>query len=315
MDTQEFEPKTLIEALHYFSSPDNCERFVEGMRWPDGVTCPFCESKNIGRVASRKVYQCKSCRRQFSLKRGTIFEDSPIALDKWLGAMWLIANCKNGVSSYEVARDLGVTQKTAWFMMHRIRAAMQDDDDSKLGGEVEVDETFVGGKAINMHKSRRVAKLKRSTGHFGKTVVMGLLERNGKAKTRVVRNTRRETLDPLVRKQVNAGSNIYTDALASYARLGDEYMHGVVDHAISYVEGSVHTNGLENYWSLLKRMIRGTYVNIEPFHLMRYLDEQANRFNNRKMNDQQRFRTVVRGVFGKRLTYRTLVEESPISSF
>lgn len=312
MDMQEFEPKTLIEAMRYFSNPENCERFVEEMRWPDGVACPFCESKNIGRIASRKLYQCKGCRRQFSLKRGTIFEDSPISLDKWLGAMWLIANCKNGISSYEIGRDLGITQKSAWFMMHRIRAAMQDDDDGKLGGEVEVDETFVGGKAINMHKARRAAKLKGATGHFGKTAVMGLLERRGKVRTKVVRNTRRETLDPLVRKQVVPGSTVYTDALASYAKLDDEYIHGVIDHAIAYVNGKVHTNGMENFWSLLKRMIKGTYISVEAFHLFRYLDEETFRFNTRKTSDSARFCKTLTKISGKRLTYATLCGMTPV---
>lgn len=311
MSAQNLTPETLMEAIKYFSDPDVCEQFVADMRWPDGVECPHCQSREIGRIASRRMYQCKACRKQFSVKRGTIFEDSPVSLDKWLAAMWMVANCKNGISSYEVGRGIGVTQKTAWFMMHRIRLAMQDEDGGKLDGEIEVDETFIGGKARFMHANRRQRKIK-GTGVAGKTIVMGLLERHGKVKTRVVQNTRRKTLDPTVREHVESGSTVYTDALPSYESLQDEFAHEAIDHAECYVKGQVHTNGMENYWSLLKRGLKGTYISVEPFHLFRYLDEQAHRFNARKDTDRQRFDSVVKTITGRRVTYAKLTGETPI---
>lgn len=305
MDAQDFHLETLTDAVRYFADQEKCQRFVEQMRWPEGIECPYCKSKNIGRITSRHAYQCRQCREQFSVKVGTIFEDSPLSLDKWLVAIWVVVNCKNGISSCEVARHIGVTQKTAWYMDHRIRTAMQGPDGGKLSGEVEVDETFIGGKARFMHKSRRGAKIK-STGHSGKVVVMGLLERHGKVKIEVVRNTRRNSLRPLVVEHVEAGAKVYTDALPSYETLDKEFEHQVIDHAEAYVKGNVHTNGMENYWSLLKRTIKGTYVSVEPFHLFRYLDEQAFRFNRRKATDGERFTDAMRSISGKRLTYQKL---------
>ncbi len=262
-------------------------------------------------LENQKRWQCSSHhpKRQFSVKVGTIMEDSPLGLDKWLVAMWLIGNCKNGISSCEVARALGITQKTAWFMDHRIRRSMQDDFyGGKLGGnggECEVDESFIGGKARNMHVSERKRRIT-GTGTKDKTAVMGILERGGKVRTTVVPNRRKGTLQAEVKKHVEAGAALYTDALLSYEGLAGEYAHKVVDHAVQYVDGRVHTNGLENFWSLLKRGIAGTYVSVEPFHLFRYLDEQAFRFNNRKVKDADRFNMVLSGILGKRVTYSAL---------
>lgn len=272
----------------------------------------------------RRVWECNSKhpKRQFSVKVGTIFQDSPIGLDKWLPTVWLIANCKNGISSYEVARDLGVTQKTGWFMLHRVRLAMQDPKTGgTLNGDVEADETFIGGKARFMHRGRKQRVLKgRESGVIGKTAVMGLLQRNtatSKSKVRmtIVPNVRRKSLLLEVKKNVRLGSNLYTDALKSYevpAAWGpsDLYRHQVIDHAESYVNGNVHTNGMENFWSLLKRTIKGTYVSVEPFHLFRYLDEQAFRFNERGGNDSDRFDATVGRIIGKRLTYKLLIGEA-----
>ena len=237
-------------------------------------------------------------------------EDSAISLDKWLMAMWLVTNCKNGVSSYEIARDVKVTQKSAWFMLHRIRLAMQDEFfGSKLGGnggEVEVDETFIGGKARNMHVGKRQRRIT-GTGGKDKTAVMGFMERGGKLRTVVVPNRRRSALQAEVRKHVEAGAALYTDALMSYEGLATDYAHKVVDHAAQYVDGRVHTNSLENFWSLLKRGVSGTYVSVEPFHLFRYLDEQMFRFNNRKdLDDAGRFDLAVSQIIGKRLTFAEL---------
>src|SRR6266702_3602590 len=301
-------PKTLQEAIIYFSDPENCIEYVKVRRWPNGVICPTCGSSDARYYQSVCRWECKGKhpKRQFSVKNGTIFEDSPIGLDKWLVAMWLIVNCKNGISSYEIGRALGVTQKSAWFMDHRIRLALQAGSFDKLLGEVEVDETFIGGKARNMHLSKRKRRIT-GTGGKDKTAVMGIMERGGKLRTVVVPNRRRSALQAEVRKHVEAGTALYTDALLSYEGLATDYAHKVVDHAAQYVDGRVHTNSLENFWSLLKRGVSGTYVSVEPFHLFRYLDEQMFRFNNRKdLDDGDRFSLAVSQIVGKRLTFAEL---------
>jgi transposase-like protein len=304
------EPKSLQEAIVYFSNPDNCIDYLAIRRWPHGkVVCPTCGCETVKFSEKRRTWTCAKhhAKREFSIKIGTVMEDSPIPLDKWLTATWMVTNCKNGISSYEIARDVKVTQKSAWFMLHRIRLAMRDDFfGSKLGGEVEVDETFIGGKARNMHVSERKRRIT-GTGGKDKTAVVGILERGGKVRASVIPNRRRKVLQEEVRKHVTAGAALYTDALMSYDGLAGEYAHQVVDHATQYVDGRVHTNGLENFWSLLKRGISGTYVSVEPFHLFRYLDEQMFRFNNRKdLDDKSRFDLTVSQLAGKRLTYAEL---------
>ncbi len=249
------------------------------------------------------MWKCLDCKKQFSVKVGTIFEDSAIPLDKWLTAMWLLANCKNGISSYELADAIKVTQRSAWFMLHRIRYAMHTGSVNKMTGTVEADETFIGGKARNMHIGKRMEKI-RGRGPMGKAVVFGLLEREtGKIRTSVVSTRRKGELQRRIRENVAAGTAVYTDALKSYDGLESDYAHKVVDHAEEYVNGNVHTNRLENFWSLLKRSIKGTYVSVEPFHLFRYLDEQAFRYNERKLTSAERFQKVLDSIVGKRLTY------------
>ncbi len=313
MESPAKQPKTLLEAVRYFSDLDVAIQHVAATRWPDGPVCPKCgvlDEKHYY-LKSRRVWKCRACKKQFSVKVGTIFEDSPIGLDKWLPAMWIIANAKNGVSSCEVHRAIGVTQKTAWFMMHRIRLAMQSGSIEKLSGHVEADETYIGGKARNMHKDKREQKIQ-GRGTSGKVAVMGLLERHGKVKTKIVPDTKSRTLQVEVRENVQPGSEVHTDALRSYWGLDSEYVHNVVDHAERYVDGHVHTNGLENFWSLLKRGIGGTYVSVEPFHLFRYLDEQAFRFNEREGADGDRFQKALGTVAGRRLTYNELTGRSGI---
>jgi transposase-like protein len=310
-------PKTLQAAIIYFSDAKNCNDFMVAMRWPDGqVQCPRCGSENVTYLETARVWKCysKHEKAKFSLKVGTIFEDSPLGLDKWFTAMWLIANCKNGISSYELSRHLGITQKAAWHVNHRIRLAMQNGSLAKLSGHVEVDETFIGGKARNMHRAtlaKRVAQFSTPrTGrnqNIGKVAVMGVLERNGEVRTAVLTNVKRRSLQGEVNRHVEAGSVVYSDALRSYNQLDEEYVHHVINHAVEYVRGHIHTNGIENFWSLLKRMLKGTYVSVEPFHLFRYLDEQAYRFNKRKLTDFQRFIGVVEMVTGKRLEYKQLI--------
>jgi transposase-like protein len=306
-------PKTLQEAIQYFSDEQVCIDAVAEMRWPNGPECPACLAKKPYYLKTQKRFKCRDCRRQFSVKLGTIFEDSPIPLQKWMPAMWMLANCKNGVSSHEIGRALGVTQKTAWFMLHRLRLAMKGYDlGTKFGGQdggaVEVDETFVGGKKLNMHKDRAI-RFEQKGGAQGKTVVMGMLDRDlRKVRAKVVPNVKRDTLQAEILKNVKYGSAVYTDDAVAYDKLHSRYVHEVVNHAEAYVKGQVHTNGLENFWSLFKRHLRGTYVAVEPFHLDRYLDEQMFRFNNRQkpMDDYARFEKVLSQVAHKRLTYAEL---------
>jgi transposase-like protein len=311
------EPKTLKQAIEYFATPANCHAYLVAHRWPDGVVCPRCGSKSVKFSIKHNRWQCGSHheRRQFTLKTGTIFEDSPIGLDKWLTALWLLVNSKNGISSWEVSRSLGLTQKSAWFVMHRLREVLEPQQDgTKLGGKddagpVEADETFVGGIAKNMHRDR--AK-RYAEGHFGKTVVMGILDRDlRQIRAKVIPNVKRETLQAEILKNVKYGSKVYTDEHLGYDNLRWRYVHDVVKHVETYVRGQVHTNGLENFWSLLKRGLKGTYVAVEPFHLDRYVSEQAFRYNNRKtkdnpLNDSDRFVAALSRVVGKRLLYKTL---------
>lgn len=313
------EPTTLLEAIRYYSDLDVATKAFSALRWPDGVTCPYCLSKENYYAPSRRIWKCKACRKQFSPKVGTVCEDSPIGFDKWLTAMWMIASDKNGISSWELHRGIGVTQKTAWFMLQRIRLAMQTGTFEKASGQVEVDETFIGGKARNMHKHIRQQKIT-GTGGSDKTMVVGVLQRGGKVRANVINSRKKQTLQAHVKAHVEPGAELFTDALKSYEGLNPEFVHQVVDHAVEYVKGHVHTNGMENFWSLLKRTLNGTYVSVEPFHLFRYLDEQTFRFNERTdvEGDGGRFKSVVRGCGGKRLTYKRLTgkispEYSPAS--
>lgn len=305
------EPTSLQEAIVYFADPDNCREYVVARRWPNGVECPACGCKDVIFLANQNRWQCrnKHSKRQFSLKTGTIYEDSPLGVGKWLVATWLVINCKNGASSCEVARALNITQKTAWFMDHRIRFSLGMTPGNKLSGQVEADETFIGGKARSMHKDVRARKIQGTAGK-DKTAVVGILERGpkpgGKVRVTVVDNTKKKTIQKELRDHVLAGSAIFTDALKSYEGL-DEFQHEVVDHAVEYVRGEVHANGIENFWSLVKRGLKGTYVSVEPFHLFRYLDEQVFRYNNRKgFDDKDRFDLAVRQIVGKRLTWEVL---------
>jgi transposase-like protein len=303
-------PKTLQRAIQHYSDEQVCIDAVARMRWPSGIpVCPACGHKDHYYLKTQKRWKCKECYKQFTVKLGTVFEDSPISLTKWLPALWMLCNCKNGISSYEISRDLGVSQKAGWFMLQRLRLALQDGFfGSKLSGEVEVDETFIGGKARNMHVSERKRRIT-GTGTKDKTAVMGVLQRGGKVRATVVPNRKKHALQSEVYKHVEAGAALYSDALKSYEGLAGEYAHEVIDHAVKYVDGRVHTNGLENFWSLLKRGIAGTYVSVEPFHLFRYLDEQMFRFNNRKdesgnpLSDSDRFQLALSQIAGKRLTF------------
>jgi transposase-like protein len=304
------EPQTLLEAVRYFSDLDVCTEFVAKLRWPDGPVCPSCGGREYSYLTTRRLWKCKSCKKQYSVKVGTIFEDSPLGLDKWLPAIWLLANSKNGVSSHELGRALGITQKSAWFVFHRVRLAMRSQTFNMLSGEVEVDETYIGGKARNMHMSERKRRFGDVTGglhpSIGKTPVIGMVERGGKVRARVVEDTKGRTLQSYVRDSVAEGASLYTDAHNSYSGLEADFDHRVVDHAERYVDGNVHTNYVENFWALLKRGLHGTYVSVKPFHLFRYLDERMFTFNERDLGDLGRFKFVLSAVTGRRLTYARL---------
>jgi transposase-like protein len=318
MKEQEF-PKSLLQATRYFADPDTCVEFLAGMRWTDGTICPHCEGEKVSYLKTRRIFKCmaKECHKQFSVKTGTIFEDSAIPLDKWLTAVWLVVNCKNGISSYELMRDLKVTQKSAWFMLHRIRLAMRSDSGHKFGfgGPVESDEAYIGPIAAKMHKSRKAKVQARDGmkgGYIGKTAVHGMLDRElRQVRAQVLPNVKRETLQNAILANVTPMARLYTDEATVYDQIGKKFVHDVVNHSVEYVRGNVHTQGIENFWSLLKRTLRGTYVAVEPFHLDAYLDEQVFRFNNRStkdnpLTDADRFVLAIHQAVGKRLTYAEL---------
>jgi transposase-like protein len=313
-------PETLQKAIAYFSDPQRSFDAAVDFRWPGGnVTCPRCGEAKHSFIKTRRIWFCYTCKKQFTIKVGTIMEDSPIGLDKWMIAMWMLANCKNGISSYELAKVLGIRQNSAWFMLHRIREAMKGNPDFKLGedegGPVEVDETFVGGKIKNMHRKHIREKYhgQPTGGATTKTIVMGMIDRNSRqVRTKVIPNVKRDTLQNEILANVSKSSKVYTDNAIGYYELAkQEFVHETVNHLQEYVRGQVHTNSIENFWSLLKRTLNGTYVAVEPFHLDRYADEQAFRFNNRatkdnKLTDSDRFALLMSQVGGKRLTYSEL---------
>jgi transposase-like protein len=308
-------PKTLQQAIQFFTDFENCRKFMIAIRWEDGVVrCPYCNSSKLTYLAKARVYRCYGdhAKQKFSLKVGTVLEDSPIGLDKWLPVIWLLANSRNGVSSCEIARSIGITQKSAWFMLHRVRKAMEDGAFVKKlgtsGGPVEVDETFVGPKPQKMHRDKRLA-VQNGEKAGRKVAVMGMLDRDAReVRAKVIPNVKRETLQTEILKQVMGTGKVYTDGWVGYDQLkAQHFIHETVNHLNEYVRGEVHTQGIENFWSLLKRSLSGTYVAVEPFHLDRYVGEQVFRYNNRKnFDDYDRFAKAVSQIVGKRLTYAEL---------
>ncbi len=318
-------PKTLREAIIFFADEDIAHAFMVAIHWPEGVECFHCGSPNVTLLSTRRVFKCrtKGCRKQFTAKRGTIFEDSPIPFGKWFAAVWLIANCKNGISSYEIARGLGVCQKTAWFMLHRIRLAMKYNtiELKKLSGIVEADETLIGGLFKNMHKSKKARIRAESEAEgastmrafIGKTIVQAVLERGGEIRAHVVPSTQIDERLPFMEENVVDGSALMTDSGYTNAKFDEHFVHEFVNHEVEYVRGNVHCNGVENFWSLLQRALGGTYVSVEPFHLSKYVDEEAFRFNNRKTDDADRFVKTRSQVTGRRLTYADLTRNPSVN--
>jgi len=303
MSTSEQRPTNLLQAIRYFADLDVATDYVAKLRWPDGPVCPRCGSTEYSYLTTRRIWKCKGCKKQYSVKLGTIFEDSQLGLDKWLPAVWLAANSKNGISSHELGRSLGVTQKSAWFMLHRIRLAMKTGSLLKLSGEVEADETYIGGKARNMHAADRKRKGITQGSYGPKTTVLGMRQRDGHVVASVIPDASKKAIHPEVHHTVRRGSILYTDAWKAYQGLDTDFEHEVIDHAERYVDGRVHTNGIENFWAILKRGLAGTYVSVEPFHLFRYLDERVFTYNLRGLTDSERFTEVIGSAAGRRLTY------------
>ena len=308
-------PTTLQKAIALFADPQKAFDAAVDFRWPGGnVTCPRCGQAKHSFIKTRRLWFCYVCKKQFTVKVGTVMEDSPIGLGKWMTAIWMLANCKNGISSYELAKVLGVRQNSAWFMLHRIREAMRDTSTHQFGSEggpVESDEAHVGPNPRKMHADRR-RKAHAAGRYSNKASIHGLLDRElRQIRAKVVPNVKRETLQNAILENVSPSAKLYTDQSVSYMGLDKKFVHEVVDHSREYVRGQVHTNGLENFWSLLKRTLRGTYVAVEPFHMDQYLSEQVFRYNNRatkdnKITDSDRFAVAMYQVAGKRLTYAKL---------
>ncbi|MDP9104783.1 MAG: IS1595 family transposase [Candidatus Eremiobacteraeota bacterium] len=299
--------------MAFFADPERAHGYAVQMRWPNGVACPRqgCGSASVQAIATRKTWRCKECKRQFSVRVGTIFEDSPIPFSKWLPAFWLLSNTKNGTSSCELGRALGVTQKTAWFMLHRIRETMTTRTfERQFSGVVEADETYIGGRVKNKKLSER-RKL-RGAHTDNKTAVFGVAERGGDVTAYTVPNAQQEMLLPIMRKLIHQDATLYTDSARTYWAMDEHFLvHQMVNHAVEYVRGAVHTNTIENFWSCLKRTLSGTYISTQPFHLDRYLDEQVFRFNAREDKDVDRFVASLKAAEGRRVTYAALTNTHP----
>ncbi|HUA07985.1 MAG TPA: IS1595 family transposase [Candidatus Acidoferrales bacterium] len=336
-------PRTLLEAVTYFSDLERAHEYFVAVRWPNGVACPRmgCGSADVRKIdrvvmvrpkplpgerrgphgskppkvpVTRHLWLCKDCDRQFTATVGTIFEDSGIGLDKWLPATWLLSADRNGISSCELARALSVRQSTAWFMLHRIRTAMMEpgDNPEPFGGEVEADETWIGGKLKFSKRARRRQREGQPWDpNLTKTAVLGVVQRGGRARAWSIPNRSRRTMLPRIVDAIRPDATLYTDGDWAMYSIGKNFFasHYWINHSLEYVRGRVHTNNIEGFWSVLRRTIGGTYIHVNPRHLDRYLAEQCFRFNERQNKDGPRFNAVLKGADSKRLTYEQLTKK------
>jgi len=303
--------KNLKELMKYLSDEEVCRNYVEAMRWPDGnIICPFCNGSKAYRYKDGKTFRCreKTCRKDFSLTAGTIFENTKIKLQIWLAALYVLASHKKGISSHQLAGDLGITQKTAWFVLQRLRLIMGDNEPEPLNNIVEVDETYVGGKYRMMNRKRRTT-FNKDDWSSNKTAVMGFLQRDGKARLRVIGA---HSLLDMVRHHVHEDALIVTDSHIGYKFVGDHFSgHAVVNHQEGqYRNDLAYTNSVEGFFSLFKRTIYGTYHSVSPKHLHRYCAESTLRFNTRKVRDAERFSHLLTQTKG-RLKYNELIGKNP----
>lgn len=302
--------KNLADFHKYFVDEETCRKHLEAQRWPDGkIICPFCQSSRVYRFSDGKRFKCaeKTCNKKFTATVGTIYENSKIPLQKWFLALYIIGSHKKGISSLQLHRDLGITQKSAWFVNHRIREMLTEKAPQLLKGTVQVDEVYIGGREANKHASKRT-KGQRGRSEDIKTPVIGIVETGGKISVSVTPWVNKKNVKTLIDQTVEKGSTMVTDGYAMYAYLGasNEFTHVIVDHSKGeYVKSGFHTNGVENFWSLLKRGIIGIYHQVSPWHLQRYCNEFAGRYNTRKIADNERFNLLLRNCEG-RLKYEKL---------
>lgn len=304
--------KNLTDFHKYFIDEETCRKHLEAQRWPEGrIICPFCQSQKIYRFTDGKRFKCaeKTCNKKFTVTVGTIYENSKIPLQKWFLALYIIGSHKKGISSLQLHRDLGITQKSAWFVNHRIREMLTNKAPQLLKGTVQVDEVYIGGREANKHASKRT-KGQKGRSEDIKTPVIGIVETGGKIAVSVTPWVSKKNVKALIDKNVQKGSTMVTDGFSMYAYLGasNEFTHVIVDHSKGeYVKAGFHTNGVENFWSLLKRGIIGIYHQVSPKHLQRYCNEFSGRYNTRKINDNERFDLLLKNSEG-RLKYEKLIE-------
>ncbi len=303
----EFE--NIIQLTETFKDEQTCRDYLAKLRWVNGkANCPYCKSKKVYKIENGKRFKCanKECHKKFSVTVGTIFENTKIPLRKWFIAIYLITSHKKGISSCQLARDLGITQKSAWFVLHRVREMLKEKLPQSLEGVVEIDETYVGGKQSNKHKSKRIGK----QGAHSKTPVVGLVQREGKVRSKAVESGKAKDVVPVMLKNVKPGAVVITDENGMYKNLNGYYQHHSVNHsAEEYVRGSIYTNTIEGYFSLLKRGIIGIYHHVSDKHLSRYLDEFNYRYNAKEDTQEERFAEAIFQSDGRRLKYENLIQK------